>query len=76
MPCEAIKPSVEGFAEKYGDKLKFAKLNTTGAKRLAMSQKVMSLPSLIVYEGGEKVESILKDGANETDIEAMINRHI
>ena len=41
-----------------------------------MSQKVMSLPSLIIYEGGEKVESILKDGANETDIEAMINRHI
>jgi thiol-disulfide isomerase/thioredoxin len=27
-PCEALMPHVEKFAEKYGDKLKFTKLNT------------------------------------------------
>ncbi len=31
-PCEALMPQVEALSEKYGDKLKFTKLNTTKAK--------------------------------------------
>ena len=75
-PCQAIKPFVTVCSEKYGDKIKFAKLDTAAAKRLAMSQKVMSLPTLAIYENGQKVESLLKEGIGESNIEAMIQRHI
>ncbi len=34
-------PSVHELADKYGDKLKFAALDTTKARRLAIKQKVL-----------------------------------
>jgi thioredoxin 1 len=41
-----------------------------------MSQKVMSLPTLALYENGQKMESILKEGMTESNIEAFIQKHI
>ena len=36
VPCAALMPYVHGYAETYGDKLKFCALNTTKARRLAI----------------------------------------
>jgi len=76
MPCEAIMPFVHTCAEKYGDKLKFTKLNTTKARRLAIGQKIMGLPVIAIYENGQKIEELVKDDATEANIEAMILRNI
>ena len=75
-PCEAIMPFIMGCAEKYGDKLPFAKLNTTKARRLAISQKVLGLPVVAIYENGQKVEELVKEDVTEANIEALIQRHI
>jgi len=76
VPCEALMPFIKACAEKYGSQLKFTALNTTKARRLAISQKVLGLPVMAVYENGEKIEELIKDDATEVNIEAMINRHI
>jgi len=76
VPCEALLPFVTAMAEKYGDKLKFVKLNTTKARRLAIGQKILGLPVIAVYENGAKLEELVKDDATEANIEAMIARHI
>lgn len=76
IPCEALLPFVTAMAEKYGDKIKFVKLNTTKARRLAIGQKILGLPVIAVYENGEKLEELVKDDATEANIEAMIGRHI
>ena len=75
-PCMALMPAVHGLAEKYGDKLKFTKLNTMKARRLAISQKVMGLPVMAIYKGGEKVQELVKDDCTEESIEKMIEGHI
>lgn len=75
-PCKALLPHIEGFSEKYGDKIKFTKLNTTGARRLAISQKILGLPVIAIYKGGEKVEELVKDDATPEKIEAMIQKYI
>ena len=75
-PCAAIKPFVAGCSEKYGDKLKFGTVNTGTNKRLAIGQRVMGIPTMVVYEKGEKVETLGKDDASEANIEAFIQRHI
>ena len=75
-PCEAIKPFVLEQSEKFEGKLRFALLNTSKAKRLAMSQKVMGLPTLVMYHNGEKVETLTKDGMNEASIVELIEKHI
>jgi len=76
VPCQALLPFVHNCAEKYGDKIKFTALNTSKARRLAISQQVLGLPVMAVYENGAKVEELVKDDATEANIEAMINRHI
>lgn len=75
VPCAALKPHVEGFAEKYGDKLKFGALNTTKARRVAIAQKIMGLPVIAVYQKGEKVEELVKDDATPEAVEAMIKKY-
>ena len=76
VPCAAIMPFIDSCAEKYGDKIKFTKLNTTKARRLAISQKIMGLPVVAIYENGQKIEELVKDDATEANIDAMILRHI
>jgi len=76
VPCQALMPFVHECAEKYGEKLKFAMLNTTKARRLAISQQVLGLPAMAIYENGVKIEELVKEDATEQNIEALINKHI
>lgn len=75
-PCKALLPDVEAFSETYGDKIKFTKLNITSARRLAIGQKIMGVPVMAIYKGGEKVEELVKDDATPENIEAMIKKYI
>lgn len=76
VPCMALMPFVHSCADKYGDKLKFAALNTTKARRLAISQRVLGLPAMVIYKDGQKVEELIKEDATEENIEAMIKKYI
>jgi thioredoxin 1 len=71
-PCMALTPHVHALAEKYGDKIKFTTINTTKARRLAISQKVLGLPVIAIYKGGEKVEELMKEDATPDAVEAMV----
>lgn len=71
-PCKALMPDVHKLAEKYGDKIKFCSMDITKARRLAIKQKVLGLPTMTMYKGGEKADEITKDDANIENIEAMI----
>ena len=76
VPCQALMPTVHGFADKYGDKMKFTSLNTTKARRLAIAQKVLGLPVMAIYKDGAKVDEVVKDDATPENIEAMIKKYI
>ena len=76
VPCEALMPHIHGFAEKYGDKMKFVSLNTTKARRLAIGQQVLGLPTIVIYKDGVKAEELIKDDATPANVEAMIQKYI
>jgi len=75
-PCKELMPDVEALSKKYGDKIKFTKLNTTKARRVAISQRVLGLPTIIIYRNGEKIEEVNRDNANKEYIEEAIKKHI
>ena len=75
-PCMALLPHIEKLSEAYGDKVKFTKLNTSTARRLAIGQKIMGLPVIAIYRDGEKVEELIKDDATPDNVEEMIKRHL
>ncbi len=69
-------PFVHQYAEEYGDKMKFTSLNTTKARRLAISQKILGLPVMAIYENGAMIDSVVKEEATADSILEMIKRHI
>ena len=73
VPCAALMPYVHEYSEKYGDKMKFCSLNTTKARRLAISQKVLGLPVMAIYENGQMIDSVVKDDGN--DPQALLKTH-
>jgi len=76
IPCQALMPDIEELSEKYEGKVKFCKLNTTKARRMAISQRVLGLPTITLYKNGEKIEEVIKDDATKENIDAMIAKHI
>ena len=71
-PCQALMPDIEALSGQYGSQIKFTKLNTSGARRLAIAQKVLGLPTITIYKGGQKLAELTKDDAVKSKIEAMI----
>lgn len=53
-PCKMLSPIVEQVAEEIPD-LKVCKINVDEQQFLARQYKVMSIPTLIVFENGEVV---------------------
>ena len=76
VPCAALMPFVHQYSEEYGDKMKFCSLNTTKARRLAISQKILGLPVMAIYENGAMIDSVVKEEATADSILEMIKRHI
>jgi thioredoxin 1 len=74
-PCKALMPDVEALSEVYTD-VKFCKLNTTTARRLAISQRIMGLPNISLYKDGEKVDEVTKENASKESIESMIKKYL
>lgn len=75
-PCKALMPDVEQLSEEYEGKVQFSKLDTGKARRLAISQKVLGLPTIALYKDGEKIDEVTKDDATITNIRAMIDKNL
>ena len=75
VPCAALMPHVHGFAEVYGDKIKFCAMNTSKARRVAIGQGIAGLPTVAIYENGEKIDELVKEDATPEAVEEMIKRH-
>jgi len=58
-PCRMIAPITEKLSEEYEGKVKFCKLNVDENHGMATRYQVMSIPLLIFFKGGQKVDESL-----------------
>ena len=58
-PCRMIAPILEQIADEQAGKIRIAKLNVDDNPDAARRYEVMSIPTLIVFKGGEPVERIV-----------------
>ncbi|MEG2420132.1 MAG: thioredoxin family protein [Oscillospiraceae bacterium] len=75
-PCMALMPHVHALAEEFGAQLKFTALNTSKARRVAISQQVMGLPVIALYENGAKLVQLVKDDATPEAVRAMVTANL
>ena len=54
-PCKMLAPVVAQIAEEQAGKVKVGKINVDEQQELAAQYRVMSIPTLIVFKGGEAV---------------------
>jgi thioredoxin 1 len=52
-PCKQIAPILEEISAEHGDNIAVTKLNVDDNPDLAMKFNVMSIPTLLVFKGGE-----------------------
>jgi thioredoxin 1 len=58
-PCRVIAPSLEEIAAERSDDLRIVKLNVDDNQATAARYDVMSIPTLILFKGGEPAHKIV-----------------
>ena len=58
-PCRMIGPMVEDLAGTYKGKIKVGKLNVDDHPQVAGQFRVMNIPTLLLFKGGQEVDRIV-----------------
>jgi len=73
-PCHAMAPAFERAAGELKTRVRFAKVNTEGAQRVAARFGIRSIPTLILFSGGREVARV--SGAMDArSIASWVVRH-
>ncbi|MBN1618009.1 thioredoxin [Candidatus Dojkabacteria bacterium] len=59
MPCQMLGPIIEELAEEMGDKIVVGKMNVDENKETAGKYNIMSIPSVLVFKGGQVVDQLI-----------------
>ena len=73
--CRRIGPAYEKIAQQYGDRLVVAKINIDEEPVIAHQEKIEVIPTLVLYEGGQAVASIVAP-ESKAKIEEFINENM
>ena len=74
-PCKIIVPSLENIAKDYKGRLKVAKMNVDENPMTPSKFSVMSIPTLLLLQGGEVKETMI-GALPQKKIEEAINKHL
>ena len=58
-PCRQVAPILEEIATEHADKITIAKLDIDQNPSTARDYRVLSVPTMIVFKGGEPVKQIV-----------------
>ena len=56
-PCKMMSPIVDEIAKEFSEKVKVCKLNVDEAPEIAGEYGVMSIPTLIIFENGNVIDT-------------------
>jgi thioredoxin 1 len=73
-PCRIMIPVFEKLAEKYGDKMTFARLNVDDNSNIASKYQVFSIPTFMVFMKGKSVDMVI-GAVGEKGLEKLITKH-
>lgn len=75
-PCRAIAPAVDAVAQEYDGKAKVYKLNVDENPEIAGRYGVMSIPTLMIFKGGQKVGELVGGQNTKQTIGAALAQHV
>jgi thioredoxin 1 len=57
-PCRKVEPLLAEIATELADRVEIVKLNIDENPETAMAYRVMSVPTLTIFKGGQPVQSV------------------
>ena len=74
-PCRMVSPVIDQLADQYDGKVKVAKVNVDENPELANQYQILSIPSVLLFKGGDKVDGVI--GARPKQIfEEMLDKNV
>lgn len=58
-PCRMVAPVVDEIAEQYDGQVKVVKLNTDENPSVASQYGIRSIPTLMIFKGGQRVDMVV-----------------
>ena len=58
-PCRMVAPVVDEIAQQYDGQVKVVKLNTDENPNIASQYGIRSIPTLMIFKGGERVDMVV-----------------
>lgn len=74
-PCRAVSPIMDELAEDYDGKAKVAKVNVDEQGEIANRYKIMSIPTVMVFKGGQMVEKMI-GARSKSEYAGLIDKHL
>lgn len=75
--CLQFMDGIEQLSQKYSENMKFFKFNVDEDKMFSIKEKVMGLPTIIIYENGVQKSRLMSNNINSlNDIEEFIKKNI
>ncbi|MFL5762031.1 MAG: thioredoxin [Thermomicrobiales bacterium] len=70
-PCRIVGPMLDEIASEKPDAVKIVKINTDENYQFAGKYGVMSLPTLLIFKGGEPVDKLIGAHPKRTIIDRL-----
>lgn len=58
-PCRMVAPVVDEISQQYEGKVKVVKLNTDENPNVASQYGIRSIPTLMIFKGGQRVDMVV-----------------
>ena len=74
-PCRMVAPVVDEIAEQYTGQLKVVKLNTDENPNVASQYGIRSIPTLMIFKGGQRVDMVV-GAVPKTTLANTLEKHL
>lgn len=70
-PCRMVAPVVDEIAREFEGRVKVVKLNTDDNPKTANEYGIRSIPTLMIFKGGQKVDVVMGAVPKTTLVKAL-----
>jgi thioredoxin 1 len=74
-PCRMVAPVVDEIAQQYAGKVKVVKLNTDDNPNTASQYGIRSIPTLMIFKGGQRVDMVV-GAVPKTTLASTLEKYI
>lgn len=76
VPCRGLGKTVDAMTDDFAGRVRFLKLNVDEDPEIAGRYSVQSIPTLMIFKGGQKVGELVGGQNTRQTIEAALSEHI